>query len=102
MRVRDVCSGEILEINACYAARLVEQGTAVVVRDGAGEVGEMPNSECKMQNAELGVIPGQVEPSVGSFAGAQGDKGFGDGGASGCKRPTNRRKRKGEADGAGG
>ncbi len=37
MKVKEVASGKILEVNACYAARLIEQGRAVLPEKEAPE-----------------------------------------------------------------
>lgn len=37
MKVTEVTSGKILEVNACYAARLIEQGRAVLPEKEAPE-----------------------------------------------------------------
>lgn len=37
MKVKEIASGKILEVNACYATRLIEQGRAVLPEKEAME-----------------------------------------------------------------
>jgi len=85
LKVRDISTGRILEVNGCYGMRLIEQGMAVMVRDGSDHSGASGGK----RHTETGVIP-----SVSLCEPAPLMKG--------SQETARRRKGKGELDGAGG